>query len=247
MLNAASGQISIEFGLRGPNYAVATACATGCAGGGGGFGSAAAYTFVHVDDVAHALFERHVDQAAALAVGDLLHAAVVALLRDIDRLEKIRLAHFERSALNHGDSLFRPRDNEIAVAHLDLDGLAPAAHPVEPQATPVPVATIASPPDTHHSHSHRRTVLRLDHAAGIIKAAAASRQLEDGIVRGPERAGVEQPVCIRINFQQGRLVRHDQPRIGDRDLVPADLPRALNRVPGIVDQSAAGAAARRIQ
>ncbi|MGD9722833.1 MAG: beta-ketoacyl-ACP synthase II [Pirellulales bacterium] len=28
MLNAASGQISIEFGLRGPNYAVATACAS---------------------------------------------------------------------------------------------------------------------------------------------------------------------------------------------------------------------------
>jgi 3-oxoacyl-[acyl-carrier-protein] synthase II len=28
MLNAASGQLSIEFGLRGPNYAVATACAS---------------------------------------------------------------------------------------------------------------------------------------------------------------------------------------------------------------------------
>jgi len=28
MLNAASGQVSIEFGLRGPNYAVATACAS---------------------------------------------------------------------------------------------------------------------------------------------------------------------------------------------------------------------------
>ena len=28
MLNAASGQISIEYGLRGPNYAVATACAS---------------------------------------------------------------------------------------------------------------------------------------------------------------------------------------------------------------------------
>src|SRR3990170_2432648 len=87
MLNAASGQISIEYGLRGPNYAVATACASATNAMGDAFkaiqyddaeimvtgGTEAACTPMGLSGFANmrALSERHDDPAGASRPFDL--------------------------------------------------------------------------------------------------------------------------------------------------------------------------------
>ena len=74
-----------------------------------------------VDDVALALVERHVDQAAALAVDDLEQAPVVALLRDVDRLDEADVAAADEARLRADHLLHRQADALAIAGEVDDD------------------------------------------------------------------------------------------------------------------------------
>jgi 3-oxoacyl-[acyl-carrier-protein] synthase II len=126
MLNAASGQISIEYGLRGPNYAVATACASATNAIGDAFkciqydeadvmitgGSEAAITPMGISGFANmrALSERNEEPAKASRPFDrdrdgfvLAEGAGMIVFEELEHARK-RGAHIYAEVLGYGAS-----------------------------------------------------------------------------------------------------------------------------------------------